>query len=73
MRPAETYRGARRNMVLRTEPKSVWGPNCYFGRHRANYGRMTVLLRKPSKYHPLEAAKEFLRSLGERRRRMRGW
>jgi hypothetical protein len=29
-RAASTYRGARRNECLRTEPKSVWGPDWYY-------------------------------------------
>jgi len=34
-RPASTYRGARRNAVLRGErPREPWGPKHYFAGHR---------------------------------------
>jgi hypothetical protein len=29
-RPANTYRGARRNACLRTKPKGVWGKDWYY-------------------------------------------
>lgn len=30
-RAADTYRGARRNECLRSDPKSTWGPDWYYG------------------------------------------
>ncbi len=42
MRDKRTYRGARRNAVLRSKPKGVWGPHCYYTGHfqrKARYGR----------------------------------
>jgi hypothetical protein len=32
-RPAESYRGARRNRVLRVKPKGVWGSEHYYFKH----------------------------------------
>lgn len=65
-RPADTYRGARRNAVLRGNPPGVWGPQHYYGKAPNYAGHKTVLLRKPSKYHPLKSAGEYLRSLGKK-------
>ena len=69
MREAETYRGARRNACR--DERRVWGPVDLFKGHPASYRTMpreyrgVRLSRKPSKYHPLEAARDFLHSIGK--------
>lgn len=52
-RAASTYRGARRNLVLR-DLKTVWGPDWYYKQHDAKFGRTTVLSRHPSRHHPID-------------------
>lgn len=53
MRDASSYRAARRNDILRGDPQRVWGQQHYFSRHKAHYGRATVLSKNPSRYHPV--------------------
>lgn len=62
-RPAASYRGARRNYALR-ELKTVWGPEYYYAKHRANYIRRTVLSRTPSRYHPIKEMRDYAKTMG---------
>lgn len=65
MRQAHTYRGARCNLALR-DNRMPWGPQHYHGEAPKIVSRVTMLRRKPSRYHPLTAAGEYLRALGKR-------
>jgi len=66
-RDPSTYRAARRNLALRTL-KTVWGPEFYYAGHRltAHKRGAVPLSRRPSRYHLMEMAGTFLRSLGKR-------
>lgn len=63
MRSADTYRGARRNKCLR-ELKTVWNQTWYYEGHRAHYGRVTMLSRTPSRYHPMKEMRDYAKSMG---------
>jgi len=65
-RAASSYRAARRNECLRGETRGIWGsPRFYHPEFEPKRRRITVLWRRPSKYHPLADARAYLRSVKE--------
>ena len=66
-RIASSYRAARRNECLRGETRGIWGsPRFYYPEFEPKRWRVTMLSRRPSKYHPLADARAYLRSVKDR-------
>lgn len=60
MRDADTYRAARRNQILRVD-KTTWGaPGSYYEGHTPKTRRATYFSRSPSRYHPIQAVKNYV-------------
>jgi len=66
-RIASSHITARRIECLRGQPRRLWGwPTYYYPEFEPKRWRVTMLSRRPSKYHPLADARAYLRSVKDR-------